>query len=162
MDINVDLFRRLAPKKKLEIIDKLEPSELLKVSPATFERIIKEAGCGAWSEKRSRNKRLRIRPSLQEGNNWNSTIDDISIHKGKLWIGVYLQYDNTGTYDEITAESFFRNGETRVEIQGDDRYGNPRTYYATYREYDKSEVVRSILKEYIYTKYKDKLEEITK
>lgn len=159
MDINVDLFRRLAPKKKLEIIDKLKPSELLKVSPATFERIIKEAGCGAWSEKRSRNKKLRIRPSLQEGNNWNSTIDTIAIHKGVLWLTVYLQYDGTDTFDEITAASFFRNGDTRVEIDRTDRYGNPRTYYATYREDDKSEVIRSILKEYIYTKYKDKLEE---
>lgn len=161
MDINVDLFRRLAPKKKLEIIDKLEPSELLKVSPATFKRIIKEVGCGAWSEKRSRNKGLMIRSSLQEGNNWNSTIDKIAIHKGELWLTVYLQYDNTDTFDEITAASFFRKGETRVEFDRTDRYGSPRTYYATYSEYDKSEVVRSILKEYIYTKYKDKLEETT-
>jgi len=159
MDINVDLFRRLAPKKKLEIIDKLKPSELLKVSPATFERIIKEAGCGAWSEKRSKNKRLMIRSSLQEGNNWNSTIEGIAIYKGTLWLTVYLQYDNTDTFDETTFTSFFKSGSTRVEINRTDRYGNPRTYYATYSEDDKSEVIRSILKEYIYTKYKDKLEE---
>jgi len=159
ININEELFKRYAPKKKLEIVDKLEPSELLKVSPATFERMIKEVGCGAWSEKRSRNKKLGIRPSLQEGNNWNSTIDTISIHKGVLWLTVYLQYDNTDTFDEITAASFFRKGETRVEFDRTDRYGNPRTYYATYSEDDKSEVVRSILKEYIYCKYKDKLSE---
>lgn len=159
ININEELFKRYAPKKKLEIVDKLEPSELLKVSPATFERMIKEVGCGAWSEKISRNKKLRIRPSLQEGNNWNSTIDTIAIHKGVLWLTVYLQYDNTDTFDEITAASFFRKGETRVEFDRTDRYGNPRTYYATYSEDDKSEVVRSILKEYIYCKYKDKLPE---
>lgn len=159
ININEELFKRYAPKKKLEIVDKLEPSELLKVSPATFERMIKEVGCGAWSEKRSRNKTLSIRSSLQEGNNWNSTIDSIAIHKGVLWLTVYLQYDNTDTFDEITAASFFRKGETRVEFDRTDRYGNPRTYYATYSEDDKSEVVRSILKEYIYCKYKDKLPE---
>lgn len=159
ININEELFKRYAPKKKLEIVDKLEPFELLKVSPATFERMIKEVGCGAWSEKRSRNKTLSIRPSLQEGNNWNSTIDSIAIHKGVLWLTVYLQYDNTDTFDEITVASFFRKGETRVEFDRTDRYGNPRTYYATYSEDDKSEVVRSILKEYIYCKYKDKLPE---
>lgn len=159
ININEELFKRYAPKKKLEIVDKLEPSELLKVSSETFKRIIKEAGHGAWSEKRSRNKSLMIRGSLQEGNNWNSTVDGISIHKGELYLTVYLQYDNTDTFDEITAVSFFRKGEIRVEFHRTDRYGNPRTYYATYNDDDKCEVVRSILKEYIYSKYKDKLTE---
>ena len=158
-NINVELFKRYAPEKKLEIIDKLNSDDLMKISTATFERIVKETGKGAWSEKRSRNKRLRIRSSLQKGNNWNSTIDEISIYKGKLYLGVYLQYENTDTSDETTAASFFRCGETRIDIRRDDRYGNPRTYYAVYDEEDKAEVARSILKEYVYTKYHEKLKE---
>ena len=153
----MELFKRYAPEKKLEMIDKLNSDDLMNVSTATFERIVKETGEGAWSEKRSRNKRLRIRSSLQQGNNWNSTIDEISIYKGKLYLGVYLQYENTDTSDETTAASFFRCGETRIDIRRDDRYGNPRTYYAVYDEDDKSEVARSILKEYVYTKYHEKL-----
>ena len=156
-NINVELFKRYAPEKKLEIIDKLNSDDLMKISTATFERIVKETGKGAWSEKRSRNKRLRIRSSLQKGNNWNSDIEEISLYKGKLYLGVYLQYENTDTSDETTAASFFRCGETRIDIRRDDRYGNPRTYYAVYDEDDKAEVARSILKEYVYTKYHEKL-----
>lgn len=156
-NINVELFKRYAPEKKLEIIDKLNSDDLMKVSTATFERIVKETGKGAWSEKRSRNKRLRIRSSLQKGNNWNSDIEEISLYKGKLYLGVYLQYENTDTSDETMAASFFRRGETRIDIRRDDRYGNPRTYYAVYDEDDKAEVARSILKEYVYTKYHEKL-----
>lgn len=156
-NINVELFKRYAPEKKLEIIDKLNSDDLMKVSTATFERIVKETGKGAWSEKRSRNKRLRIRSSLQKGNNWNSDIEEISLYKGKLYLGVYLQYENTDTSDETMAASFFRRGETRIEVKREDRYGNERTYYAVYDEDDKAEAARSILKEYVYTKYHEKL-----
>ena len=158
-NINVELFKRYAPEKKLEIIDKLNSDDLMKVSTATFERIVKETGKGAWSEKRSRNKRLRIRSSLQKGNNWNSDIEEISLYKGKLYLGVYLQYENTDTSDETMAAAFFRPGETRIGVKRIDRYGNERTYYAVYDEDDKAEVARSILKEYVYTKYHEKLKE---
>ncbi len=156
-NINVELFKRYAPKKKLELIENLSSDDLMNISTSTYERIVKETGEGAWKEKRSRNKTLRIRNSLQKGNNWNSWIEDISLYKGKLYLGVYLQYENTDTSDETTAASFFRCGETRIDIRRDDRYGNPRTYYAVYDEDDKSEVARSILKEYVYTKYHEKL-----
>ena len=157
ININVELFKRYAPEKKLEIIDKLNSDDLMKISTTTFERIVKETGKGAWSEKRSRNKRLRIRSGLQKGNNWNSDIEEISLYNGKLYLGVYLQYENTDTSDETTAASFFRRGETRIGIKREDRYGNDRTYYAIYGEEDKAEVARSILKEYVYTKYHEKL-----
>lgn len=158
-NINVELFKRYAPEKKLEIIDKLNSDDLMKISTATFERIVKETGKGAWSEKRSRNKRLRIRSSLQKGNNWNSDIEEISLYNGKLYLVVYLQYENTDTSDETTAAAFFRPGETRIGVKRIDRYGNERTYYAVYDEEDKAEVARSILKEYVYTKYHEKLKE---
>lgn len=43
-NINVELFKRYAPKKKLEIINSLNSSELSNVTPATITRIVKEAG----------------------------------------------------------------------------------------------------------------------
>ena len=159
IDINVELFKRYAPKKKLEIVEKLSFDELMNVSMTTLERIVKEVGKGAWSEKRSRNKRLSISSDLQKGNNWNSDIEEISLYKGKLYLGVYLQYENTDTIDETTADSFFSRGDTRIDICRDDRYGNPRTYYAVYEEEDKAEVMRSILLQYIYSKYKEQLKE---
>lgn len=156
-NINVELFKRYAPAKKLEMIDSLNSDDLMNISTSTFERIVKEAGEKPWKVQRSSNKRLRIRNSLQKGNNWNSWIEDISLYKGKLYLGVYLQYENTDTSDETTAATFFRCGETRIGVKRSDRYGNDRTYYAVYDEDDKSEVARSILKEYVYTKYHEKL-----
>ncbi len=57
ININNELFKRYAPKKKLEIIENLTSSELLATTPATIERIIKEAGRNQY---KSRNKRLFI------------------------------------------------------------------------------------------------------
>ena len=41
-NINTELFRRYAPKKKLEIIEKLTDDELLAITPATLIRMVKE------------------------------------------------------------------------------------------------------------------------
>ena len=54
---NTEMFKRYAPKKKLEIIEKLGPAELMNVNVATLTRIVKEAGRNMW---KSRNKTLRI------------------------------------------------------------------------------------------------------
>ena len=41
-NINTELFKRYAPKKKLEIIESLSASELLATTPVTLTRTIKE------------------------------------------------------------------------------------------------------------------------
>ena len=56
-NINVELFKRYAPKKKLEIINNLTTAELLATTPETIMRIAKEAG---RSIGKSRDKILRI------------------------------------------------------------------------------------------------------
>lgn len=43
-NINQELFKRYAPKKKLEIINNLTTAELLATTPETLMRIVKEAG----------------------------------------------------------------------------------------------------------------------
>lgn len=155
-NINVELFKRYAPKKKLEIIEKLTPAELMNVTTATLTRIVKEAGENMW---KSRNKTLRISRERRRGNSWNSTIEAVDLIKGKLNLDVYMQFENTDSNTSMSISSFLSRGDSRAEITRDDRYGNPRTYYAVYDEGDKQRVIRSILEEYVYTKYADKLKE---
>lgn len=156
VNINVELFKRYAPKKKLDMIEKLGPSELMNVTTATLTRIVKEAGENMW---KSRNKTLRISRERQRGNSWNSVIEAVDLIKGKLSLDVYMQYENTDGNTSLSMSSFLSRGDSRAEITREDRYGNPRTYYAIYNEGDKQRVLRSILEEYVYTKYADKLKE---
>lgn len=107
-NINVELFKRYAPKKKLEIIEKLNPNELMNVSTATIERIVKEAGTNMY---KSRNKRLYISRDRQRGNSWNSTIEAVELIRGKLYLDVYLQYSNTDCNTSELVTDFIRRGD---------------------------------------------------
>ena len=44
MNINIELFKRYKPDRKVQIIMELTEDELLAITPATITRIIKEAG----------------------------------------------------------------------------------------------------------------------
>lgn len=151
ININTELFKRYAPKKKLEIIEKLTPAELMNVTTATLTRIVKEAGENMW---KSRDKRVVISCDRRRGNSWNSKVEAIELYKGILYLNFYVQYENTDTNQSQLYSSFIQRGDYRVEVKTQDRYGNPRTYYAIYDEGDKHRVIRSILEEYVYTKYK--------
>ena len=153
-NINVELFKRYAPKKKLEIIEKLDSNELMNVSTATIERIVKEAGTNMY---KSRDKRLYL--SKQRGNSWNSTIEAVELIRGKLYLDVYLQYENTDCNTSELVTDFLRRGDFTGSVVRGDRYGNDRHYYFTYSEGSKQRVIRSILEEYVYTKYANKLKE---
>lgn len=50
-NINIELFKRYAPKKKLEIINALTENEFLAITNKTILRIIKEAGRGDSNKK---------------------------------------------------------------------------------------------------------------
>ena len=154
MNVNNFIFTRTQPKKKLEVIEKLSNDELLAVSESTVKKIIKEVGCRRY---KSRDKELRIDYDRRVGNNWNSTVESIDLVKGKLYVGFYVQYKNTDTNTSDDYEDFFKRGNYRGEIRRLDRYGNGRTYYFCYDESDKARVMKSILLEYVYSKYADKL-----
>ena len=154
ININQILFTRIRPQKKLELIEKMGPAELMNVSYSTIERIVKETGSG---KPRCRNKRLYICRDRQKGNSWNSTIEAIDTYKGKMYLDVYMQYENTDGNTDYAVSSFLQRGESRIGLKTTDRYGNDRTYYAIYDEGDKQRVIRSILEEYVHTKYSDKL-----
>ena len=155
-NINVELFKRYAPKKKLEIIEKLNPNELMNVSTATIERIVKEAGMNMY---KSRNKRLYISRDRQRGNSWNSTIEAVELIRGKLYLDVYLQFENTDCNTSELVTDFIRRGDFTGSVIRSDRYGNDRHYYFTYSEGSKQRVIRSILEEYVHSKYADKLKD---
>ena len=154
MDINLELFKRTKPEKKLEILSNLSKGELLNITEATLLRIVKEAGHG---KPRSRDKKLYISYDRQVGNNWNSTIESIEIWKGKLILNAYVQYSNTDTNKDIPLHEFLRRGDYRGHINYEDRYGNQQTSYFTYDDSDKANVIKSICLEYIYAKYATKL-----
>ena len=153
-NINVELFKRYAPKKKIEIIKNLTDEELSVVSTATITRVVKEAGRKMY---KSRDKRLYISRDRQKGNNWNSVIEAVELIKGKLYLDAYLQADSTDRNTSVSYSDFIRGGEYRIQAMFGNRYGDDVPYYFIYDNGDKLRVVRSILLEYVYTKYADKL-----
>ena len=154
MNINELIFSRTQPQKKIDIINALSEDELLSTSEATIKRIVKDAGRRMW---KTRDKELRISHERRAGNAWNSLIEAVELIKGRLYLEVYLQYENTDTSTSEEYDDFFRNGNFRGEVRRLDRYGNGITYYFLYNLSDKASVMKSILLEYVYTKYADKL-----
>ena len=154
MNINELIFSRTQPQKKIDIINALSEDELLSTSEATIKRIVKDAGRRMW---KTRDKELRISHERRAGNAWNSLIEAVELIKGRLYLEVYLQYENTDTSTSEEYDDFFRNGNYRGEVRRSDRYGNGRTYYFLYNSSDKASVMKSILLEYVFTKYAAKL-----
>jgi hypothetical protein len=76
-------------------------------------------------------------------------------------VELYLQYENTDTSIYEDWNKFFLPGDYNGQYQGGDMRGNPRTYYFTYTEIQKVRCVKSILYEYVYRKYADKLKDTT-
>ena len=157
-NVNQFIFTRTAPKKKIEVVNGLSESELLAVNPDTITRIVKETG---YSYKnRSQSKELRISRERRAGNDWNSEFEYVSIYKKKLYVGLYVQYGDcdTDTTQGEDYNTFFRRGNYEGQIKGVDYRGNTKYYYYTYGMSDKAKCVKSILLEYLYTKYKEKLQ----
>lgn len=153
-NINLELFKRYALKRKLEIINSLTQEELLAITPKTVARMVKEAGKG---KKGSPNKYLKIRLSLRQGNNWNSTFDGVGIHKKRLCVSLYVQMDSTDTENTEYYSTFFSGERYRGTCQESDRFGNPNYHYFFYDDKDRAACIKSILLEYVHTKYHDKL-----
>ena len=151
MNINEIIFSRTAPQKKLDIINSLSEDELLITSKATVKRIVKECGINVY---RSKHKRLLIDNDRRAGNNWNSLVEGFDLIFDSVQVNIYVQYENTDTTKSESYGNFFSGGSYRGEVQRSDRYGNERTYYFTYNRNDKAKVMKSLLLEYVYKKYK--------
>lgn len=154
-NINLELFKRYAPKRKLEIIASLSQEEILAITPATIIRMVREAG--EFHYKSKRDKKLCVRRVIRKGNEWNSEFTGVDLLKGKLYVNLYVQYDNTDTEDCISYGEFMRDKDRfRGTIKTTDRYDNPQTYYYFYDNDDRARAIRSLLYEYVYRKYLDK------
>lgn len=155
MNINQFIFSRTQPKKKIETIEALTTDELLSVKEETVIKIVKEVGRRMY---KSRDKQLYIDGDRRKGNCWNSTIEGVDLIKGRIHLNIYIQYENTDTNSSEEFDKFFnRWNNYRGEIRRLDRYGNGRTYYFMYNPSDKASVMKSILLEYVFTKYAAKL-----
>lgn len=168
VNINVELFKRYAPKKKLEIINSLSDSEIRMVSKETILRIVKEAGfaltdwvldkkAGKRVEKASRNKRLVINNDRICGNNWNSNVYGLEYYKGELYVKVYFQMSSTDRQIDVKFSEFFRGDSYRGSCTEMNRYGEEMPKSFTYDRKEKNDILKSFLLEYVYTKYVDKL-----
>ena len=93
-NINQEIFKRYAPKKKLEIINNLTTAELLATTPETIKRIVKETGRNIG---KSRDKILRVNQNRQAGNDWNSIVEAVEFIKENLYLNIYFQTDHTDT-----------------------------------------------------------------
>ena len=154
VNINQELFKRYAPKKKLEIINNLTTAELLATTPETIKRIAKEAGRKVGI---SRKKVLRISNERRIGNAWNSDIEAIEYINGNLYLNIYFQMDNTDTNICEKYSNFFKGDQYTGKHYTTNRYGDEVPHYFSYDRQDKSAVIKSILLEYVYTKYAVKL-----
>ena len=154
ININVELFKRYAPKRKLEIINNLTTAELLATTPETIMRIAKEAG---RSIGKSRDKILRINRDRQAGNDWNSTVEDVEFIKRNLYLNIYFQTDHTDTNISEKYATFMQGDQYHGKHYTTNRYGDEVPNYFTYDRQDKANVIKSILLEYVHTKYADKL-----
>ena len=153
-NINQEVFKKYAPKKKLEIINNLTAAELLATTPETVKRIAKEAGTKAGT---ARSKVLRISSDRRSGNDWNSTVESVEIHRDKLMLDIYVQMDSTDTNHFEPYSNFSKDGNYTGKVFTTNYYGDSVPHYYTYDKQDKAKVINSILLEYVHTKYADKL-----
>lgn len=154
MEINKTLFSRLAPDRKMELIDNMGINELMSLTAASISRIIKETGTRIGN---TRNKDLFICRELRVSNNWNSEIEGFSYSKGKLFVMVYVQFSNTDRTLVVPLEKFLARGEYRGSIEWTDRNGGRQTSYFYYSEAQKARCIRRLLVQYLRNKYKEKL-----
>ena len=154
VNINQEVFKRYAPKKKLDLINGLSETELLATTPETLMRIVKEAGTKVGT---ARSKVLRISSERRIGNAWNSTVEAVEFHRGKLVLDIYVQMDSTDTNHFEPYSNFSKDGNYTGKVFTTNYYGDSVPHYFTYDRQDKAKVIKSILLEYVYTKYADKL-----
>lgn len=150
-NINIELFKRYAPKKKQEIVYSLNEKELLSTTPETINRIVREVGNRLY---KSRDKELIISGNLRVGNGWNSTAESICTYKSRLYLHIYIQMDSTDTTIVEDYNTFIKRGDYTGKAFETNRYGDRVPNYCHYTEADKARVIQSILLQYVHTKYK--------
>ena len=149
INVNEFIFGRTKAEKKLQVLDAMSDNDIRKTSDATILRIYKE--CRGKDSDGKPNDRFWIDNKRRAGNNWNSTIEFIHEYKGKAYISFYVQNTKTDWGENVSYERF----KAGTEFRGYSDYLN--TYFR-YDADDIANVIRCILKEFVYYKYIERAE----
>lgn len=149
INVNEFIFGRTKAEKKLQVLDAMSDNDIRKTSDATILRIYKE--CRGKDSDGKPNDRFWIDNKRRAGNNWNSTIEFIHEYKGKAYISFYVQNTKTDWGENVSYERF----KAGTEFRGYSDYLN--TYFR-YDADDVANVIRCILKEFVYYKYIERAE----
>jgi hypothetical protein len=144
ININEFVFGRTKAEKKISVIDTLSDDEIRKTAESTILRIFKE--CRGKDDDGKPRDKFYISNKRAAGNNWNSTIEFIHEYKGRACIEFYVQNTKTDWGESVEYNTFKRAPE----------YCGHCSYLGTsfrYNSKDIANVIRCILKEYIYYKY---------
>lgn len=148
-NVNEFVFGRTKAEKKLKVLDNLSDSELRKVTNETMLRIYKE--CRGKDSDGKPYDRFRIDCSRRAGNNWNSTIEFLYEYNGKPYLCLYVQNSSTDSSECVSYGEFKGSAKYRG-------YCDRLTMFFTYNSEDIANVIRCILKEFVYYKYIERAE----
>lgn len=155
MDINTELFRRTAPTMKLSLVKGATVAELNMLSPASIEKMIKEAGTKI---KEGHTAKILYIDREMAHNDRNSNVRSVyqGNARGTYFLDVYVQGYDTDTIISVPLGTFYKD---RLVASFEEEYlTSPKTIiHAYYEPQDKARVFKAICLAYIETKYKDKL-----
>ena len=155
INVNEFIFGRTKAEKKLQVLDAMSNNDIRKTSDATILRIYKE--CRGKDSDGKPNDRFWIDNKRRAGNClggngfWNSTIQFIYEYKGKAHIDFYVQNTKTDCGEGVSYERF----NAGTEFRG---YSDYLDTFFRYDADDIANVIRCILKEFVYYKYIERAE----
>ena len=155
INVNEFIFGRTKAEKKLQVLDAMSDNDIRKASDATILRIYKE--CRGKDSDGKPNDKFYIKNDRRAGNClggnnfWNSTIEFIYEYKGKAYIDFYVQNCKTDWGESVSYERF----KAGTEFRG---YSDHLDTYFRYDSTDIANVIRCILKEFVYYKYIERAE----
>lgn len=149
INVNEFIFGRTKAEKKLQVLDAMSDNDIRKTSDATILRIYKE--CRGKDSDGNPHDKFYIKNDRRAGNDWNSTIEFVYEYKGKAYIDFYVQNTKTDWGESVSYERF----KAGTEFRGYSDYLN--TYFR-YDADDIANVIRCILKEFVYYKYIERAE----
>lgn len=155
MNINIELFKRTAPEKKLTIIKGASVEELNALTLDSIKRMIREAGTRRREGYVA--KILYIDREMAH-NDRNSSIN--CIYQGDTrdtwYLDVYIQGYDTDRVVSTKLDDFHEYREVASFIE--EYLTSPKTtIHAYYEPQDKARVYKAICIAYIENKYADKL-----
>ena len=154
-NVNEFVFGRTKAEKKLQVLDSLNGQELRKATNDTILRIYKE--CRGKDSDGKPYDRFCINNDRRAGNLlggtcfWNSLIEFVYEHNGRAYICFYVQNSSTDSSECVSYDSFKSGSEYRG-------YCDRLNASFRYDSEDIANVIRCILKEFVYYKYIEKEE----